>query len=80
METPQFWLDLVSIGEKLSTSPPTLRIEALTNLIKDDINKNLPATVYIPFFTQMARMYTVLNVWEGRVFSTKERAPFSLWI
>lgn len=73
-------MDLVSIGERLATHPPGTRIEALSNLLKEEINNHLPATVYIPFFTKMTRMYTILNVWEGRVFSTKERAPFSLWI
>lgn len=73
-------MDLVMIGEKLVEHPPDSRHEALANLLKDDINAYLPATVYIPFFTKMIRMYTVLNVWEGRVFSTKERAPFSIWI
>lgn len=29
METPQFWMDLVLIGEKLSTSPPSDRLAAL---------------------------------------------------
>lgn len=26
METPQFWMDLVNIGEKLAMSPPNARI------------------------------------------------------
>ncbi len=34
METPQFWLDLVTIGEKLATSPPNARIEKLSDLLK----------------------------------------------
>lgn len=34
METPQFWMDLVSIGERLATHPPGTRIEALSNLLK----------------------------------------------
>ena len=40
----------------------------------------MPAIVYIPFFSDKIRLYTILCVWEGRVFSTKERAPFSIWL
>lgn len=80
METPKFWMDMVLIGERLGLVPPTERLDALSNWIREEINPNLPATVYVPFFTNMTRLFTILNVWEGRVFSTKERAPFSLWI
>ena len=45
-----------------------------------EINERLPANVYIPFFKESIRLYNVLCVWKGRLFSTKERAPYSIWV
>ena len=46
------------------------------------VNSKLPAAVYIPFVTQSLRNYVVLNIVaeESRVFSTKTRSPFSLFL
>lgn len=44
------------------------------------VNERLPANVYIPFFKDHVRLYNVLCVWKGRLFATKERAPYSLWL
>lgn len=44
------------------------------------INETLPANVYIPFFKEEIRLFTILCIWKGRLFSTNERAPFSIWI
>jgi hypothetical protein len=40
----------------------------------------LPADVYIPFFKDRIRLYTILKIWKGRIFSTNKRAPYSIWI
>lgn len=41
------------------------------------VNKQLPASVYIPFVNNSIRNYAVLHVLlsECRVFQTKERSP-----
>ena len=46
------------------------------------INKQLPAQVYIPFVNQSMRNYAILNivVEEAKIFQTKERAPLLLCI
>jgi phosphatidylinositol 4-kinase len=44
------------------------------------INERLPSNVYIPFFKEQIRLYTILCVWKGRLFSTKTRAPYSVWV
>ena len=45
-----------------------------------EINKSLPAQVYIPFVNKSIRNYAVLNILaeEAKVFITKERAPLML--
>ena len=42
-----------------------------------DINRKLPAQVYLPFVSKSMRNYAVLNIVvdEARIFQTKERAP-----
>lgn len=44
------------------------------------MNKNLPASVYVPFVNNQVRNYAILKIVpkESRVFSTKMRSPFSL--
>lgn len=46
------------------------------------INKNLPATVYIPILSKLLRNYMVLNIaeQESRLFITAEKAPYLLCI
>lgn len=45
-----------------------------------EVNKQLPAAVYIPFLNEKARNYAVLHIAadESRIFKTKERAPVML--
>lgn len=45
-----------------------------------EINRQLPAQVYIPFVNKSMRNYAVLNIVaeEAVVFKTKERAPLLL--
>eukprot|EP00347_Sterkiella_histriomuscorum_P015790 403355671 len=47
-----------------------------------EINKQLPATVYIPFVSNSTRNHAVLNICvdESRMFLTKERAPFMICV
>lgn len=47
-----------------------------------ELNKRLPAQVYIPFVSKSMRNYAVLNIIaeEAVVFKTKERAPILLTI
>jgi len=47
-----------------------------------EINRKLPAQVYIPFVHKSMRNYAVLNipVEEAKIFQTKERAPLLLCI
>jgi phosphatidylinositol 4-kinase len=47
-----------------------------------ELNKKLPAQVYIPFVSKSMRNYAVLNIIaeEAIVFKTKERAPILLTI
>ena len=79
METPSFWDEMIQIGNKVCKEPHELRNHKLTTLILE-INEKLPANVYIPFFKEEIRLYTILAVWKGRLFSTKERAPYSIWV
>lgn len=79
MSTPSFWFDLIKIGNDLANCNP--KIVGLKNAIRG-INKKLPATVYIPFYRNSVRHYTILNIDadHARVFSTKERSPYSICI
>ena len=79
MSTPSFWFDLIKVGNDLATCNP--KIVGLKNSIRD-INRKLPSAVYIPFFRNSLRHYTILSidVEHARVFSTKERAPYSIYI
>lgn len=79
MATPSFWFDLVTIGDDLAHCNP--KIVGLKNSLRS-INKKLPAAVYIPFSRNSLRYYTILNidVDHARVFSTKERSPYSICI
>lgn len=44
------------------------------------VNKQLPAAVYVPFVNQSMRNFAVLHIVadEARIFKTKERAPLLL--
>lgn len=45
-----------------------------------EINRMLPAQVYIPFVNKSMRNYAILNICaeEAKIFQTKERAPILL--
>jgi hypothetical protein len=45
-----------------------------------EINKHLPAAVYLPFVSGSIRNHAILSIRfeEARVFKTKERAPLLL--
>ena len=79
METPQFWDNLIEIGNKIGRISAYERDERLSEALME-VNEKLPANVYIPFFKDHIRLYNVLCVWKGRLFSTKERAPYSVWV
>lgn len=79
METPQFWDDLIDIGGKIAKSVMGERDQCAREYLCE-LNERLPANIYIPFFKEEIRLYTVLNVWLGRLFPTKERVPYSIWI
>lgn len=53
----------------------------LKNRLKE-VNKQLPAAVYLPFISDSLRNYAVLHIVadESRIFKTKERAPVMLSI
>lgn len=79
METPQFWDDLIEVGNKIGKTPVGERDDKIVEYLQE-VNEKLPANVYIPFFKDEIRLYTILCVWKGRLFATKERAPFSIWV
>ncbi|EGR34783.1 phosphatidylinositol 4-kinase, putative [Ichthyophthirius multifiliis] len=72
-----FWNDLILIGEKLKNAQP--QYIALRHFLQI-INKQLPSAVYIPFVWKSIRHYNILNivVEETKLFSSKERSPFSI--
>ena len=47
-----------------------------------EVNKQLPAAVYLPFVSDSMRNYAVLHIVadEARIFKTKERAPVMISI
>lgn len=57
------------------------QLEYLHHKLKE-INKQLPAAVYLPFVHASKRNYAVLHIAadESRIFKTKERAPLLLCI
>jgi hypothetical protein len=70
METPQFWEDMIEVGMKIALTPLAEREQKMV-LYLQQINEKLPANVYIPFFKDEIRLYTILCVWKGRLFATK---------
>jgi hypothetical protein len=70
---------MIKIGKDLAQCNP--KIVGLKNSIRK-INKKLPSAVYIPFFQNSLRYYTILNIDtnHAKVFSTKERSPYSIYI
>lgn len=79
METPQFWDDLIEIGSRIGHIHLGQRESKLLESLQE-VNERLPANVYIPFFKDEIRLFTILCVHKGRLFATKERAPYSIWV
>ena len=79
METPKFWEDLLNIGSQVCKVTPEARSDKLNKCLME-VNEKLPANVYIPFFKEEIRLYTILTIWKGRLFSTNQRAPYSIWV
>ena len=79
LSTPSFVFSLTNLWNIILTA--SNREEALFNGLQK-INMHLPAAVYIPFVNASMRNYVVLhiNILEAKVFITKERAPFLIWI
>ncbi|CAD8043480.1 unnamed protein product [Paramecium primaurelia] len=73
-----FWNDIMRICDELS-KVQTKKTEVLQACLQK-MNKNLPASVYVPFVNNQVRNYAILKIVpkESRVFSTKMRSPFSL--
>ena len=57
------------------------KMDALKIGLKE-INKGLPANVYIPFVTQSIRNHAVLRIFEeeSRIFVTRQRAPYMICV
>ena len=74
-----FYDDLCDIGKELLYKNPMNYKEIIIRKITE-INKNLPANVYLPFLTDSARNYIIIHIpiTEIKIFKTKERVPFML--
>ena len=72
-----FFDDLCKIGMDLIGKDPSLFKKIIIQKLTE-INKNLPANVYLPFLTKSTRNYIIVHipVTEIKVFKTKERVPF----
>lgn len=82
LSTPQFINTLTDLSDEVMEYHSA---EAKKKFLKQrlcQINKQLPAQVYIPFVNQSMRNYAILNivVEEAKIFQTKERAPLLLCI
>ena len=64
----------------MQATPQDKRLELIRDLT--EVNKNLPARVYIPFVNNSARNYAVLHIaaLESRIFQTKSRALLLLCV
>lgn len=79
LSTPFFAFSLTNLCNLILSS--SNREEALFKGLQQ-INMHLPSQVYIPFVNASMRNYLVLHikVMEAKVFVTKERAPFLIWV
>ena len=75
MSTPSFWEEMVRIGKDITYSSP--RIVGLRKELRE-INKKLPAAVYLPFLKFRNYVVVNINVETAKVFATKERSPYSI--
>ena len=80
--TPSFIKRLTEISDQIMTfqTPKEKKVFMKSQLC--ELNKKLPAQVYIPFVSKSMRNYAVLNICveEAKIFQTKERAPLLLCI
>lgn len=71
--------DLTDISVKILKSENKMKFlhESLAK-----INKNLPATAYVPILSKLHRNYMALNIaeQESRLFITAEKAPFLICV
>ena len=79
LSTPNFTKRLCEISDGL-IGLEDKRTFLMNELL--EVNKQLPAAVYIPFVNQSMRNYAVLHIVaeESRIFKTKERCPLLLCI
>lgn len=71
--------DLTDISVKILKSENKLKF--LQDSLQK-INKNLPATCYVPILSKFQRNYMALNIVEkeSRLFITAEKAPFLICV
>ena len=77
LSTPQFINTLTDIcDDVMKFQNPEDKMSFLKKRLCE-INRKLPAQVYLPFVSKSMRNYAVLNIVvdEARIFQTKERAP-----
>ena len=75
MSTPRFWEEMVRIGHDMVHSTP--KIVGLRRELRE-INRRLPAAVYIPFLKLRNCVVLNINVETAKVFVTKQRSPYSI--
>lgn len=79
LSTPFFVMCLTNLGSIILNAQN--REEALFDGLQQ-INKHLPANVYIPFVNESMRNYVVLHIkaMESKIFVTKSRAPYLICV
>jgi hypothetical protein len=82
LTTPQFFKTLTNLCDSIMLQPNPEAKKLFMKKALCEINRKLPAQVYIPFVSKSMRNNSVLNICveEARIFQTKERAPLLLCI
>lgn len=80
LSTPRFMKTLTDLSDEVMKQPTNKEKLRFLKQQLCEINKRLPAQVYIPFVNKSMRNYAILNIVaeEAIVFKTKERAPLLL--
>lgn len=80
LSTPRFMKTLTDLSDEVMKQPTNKEKLRFLKEQLCEINKRLPAQVYIPFVNKSMRNYAILNIVaeEAIVFKTKERAPLLL--
>ena len=80
LSTPRFMKTLTDLSDEVLKQPTNKEKLRFLKQQLCEINRQLPAQVYIPFVNKSMRNYAVLNIVaeEAVVFKTKERAPLLL--